>query len=79
MKDINWFHLVMFVVLSCGFGWVVYIIRTEVTELGDLVGLGVVAALCLFFGLFSLIMAFFEKKMMRAMYGEFSNRNHRGV
>lgn len=74
-KRINWFHFAMFVVLFCGLGWVIHVIRTEVTELGDLVGLGIVGVLCLIFGVFSFIMTFFEDRLLKFMYGDFSNRN----
>lgn len=78
-NSLNWWYLTYALVSFCGLAWAVYVIRTEVTELGDLIGMGVVGAVCLIFGVFSLVMGFFEKRIMKVMYGEFSNRNPWGM
>lgn len=72
---IHWLLLLLAIVMFGGLAWVIYIIRTEVTQFGDLIGLGVVGAICLIFGVFLTILAFFEERIMKAMHGDFSNRN----
>lgn len=82
VKDIvvgKLFSFVMAVfLLACasGIGYCLY--TGDYSGRTDFVGLIIISVFMTVIGIYLLFLTFFEDWMLRKMYGEFSNRNHRG-
>lgn len=72
----NWIMIVLGIILAFGCAWAVWIIYNDsrVTP-NDAVGLWVLASICGVFSLIAIVGELFGGRILKAMYGDFSNRN----